>query len=224
MTICVYAIVGGTAGVMGRGMAGEKLRLVRVGSVAAVAGTLSRKPSPSKPRLVAYDATVRRIAAASTSIVPARFNTLVADDAEIAMILHARQATLKRALAHVRNRIQMTVRLPLKSVGRGSSGSLPTTDTVGNAPVTGAGFLRARAARAAEERRVAGFEPIRAAVERWVRDERVEKRAGVASIYHLVPLASVASYRRVLARAAAEAGVRLVVSGPFPPYAFVAGW
>jgi hypothetical protein len=203
-------------------MAGERLRVVRVGSLAAVVGTLPRKPSTARHALIAYDAAVRRIAALTTGIVPARFNTVVADDEEIAMILHARQATLKRALAHVRNRVQMTVRVPMKPVERALSDSLRGPGKIRATPVTGAEFLRARAMAAAEERQVPGFDPIRAAVAKWVRDERVEKRAGVASVYHLVPVASAATYRRALERAAAPLAMRLIVSGPFPPYAFAA--
>jgi hypothetical protein len=53
-----------------------------------------------------------------------------------------------------------------------------------------------------------------------VRDERVEHRAGVSSVYHLIPRGSIESYRKALQASAAAAGVRLVVSGPWPPYAF----
>jgi hypothetical protein len=57
-----------------------------------------------------------------------------------------------------------------------------------------------------------------------VRDERIEKRERVATVYHLVPRASAASYRRAIERAAADASLTLVVSGPWPAYAFVDGW
>jgi hypothetical protein len=42
----------------------------------------------------------------------------------------------------------------------------------------------------------------------------------VASVYHLIPRASVPAYRRALQSAARDAGVRVIVSGPWPPYAF----
>jgi hypothetical protein len=67
---------------------------------------------------------------------------------------------------------------------------------------------------------VPGSEVLRSVVRRWVRDERVEQRASVASIYHLIPRSSVSAYRAALDRAAHDAGMRLVVTGPFPPYAF----
>jgi hypothetical protein len=54
-----------------------------------------------------------------------------------------------------------------------------------------------------------------------VRDERVEKRERVATVYHLVPRASAEAYRRAIDRAAAAARLQVIVSGPWPAYAFV---
>jgi hypothetical protein len=86
----------------------------------------------------------------------------------------------------------------------------------GKARPTGTAYLKARAA----ERDVPEFAPVRAVVRRWVRDERVEKRGRLASVYHLVPRGAAPAYRRALEAAAAAAGLRIVVSGPWPPYAF----
>jgi hypothetical protein len=68
------------------------------------------------------------------------------------------------------------------------------------------------------------FDPLRASVRRWVRDERMEKRGGVASMYHLIPTGSAARYRAALEHAAGEEGLRVIVSGPWPPYAFADTW
>jgi hypothetical protein len=85
---------------------------------------------------------------------------------------------------------------------------------------SGTSYLRSRQ----RERAVPAFTPVRAAVRRWVREERVEKHHGVASIYHLVPRGSVERYRSALERAAQDAGLRMIASGPFPPYAFADAW
>jgi hypothetical protein len=85
---------------------------------------------------------------------------------------------------------------------------------------SGTEYLKARAAAAASAHEIAGFAPVRAAVRRWVRDERVERRGTVASVYHLIPRAQTVKYRRALEYAAREAGLRVMVSGPWPPYAF----
>ncbi len=110
----------------------------------------------------------------------------------------------------------------------GGPGRAPRLATPADLPApplrTGAAYLRERAAAAAREREVPAFEPIRDAVRRWIRDQRVEKREGVASVYHLVPRASADAYRVAAERAAADNGLRVVVTGPFPPYAFADTW
>ena len=89
-------------------------------------------------------------------------------------------------------------------------------------PLTGRDYLRHRARAAAAQRAVPGFEPVSNAVARWVRDERVEQRGGVSSVYHLVPRSSADAYRRAVRLSAAAAGLTAIVTGPWPPYAFAA--
>jgi hypothetical protein len=99
--------------------------------------------------------------------------------------------------------------------------TLPTSLALPAPPaLTGSAYLRARATAAAHAREIPGFEPIRAAVRRWIRDERVEKRAGIASVYHLIPRSSAGSYRSAAVRAVAASDMRVVLSGPWPAYAF----
>jgi hypothetical protein len=126
----------------------------------------------------------------------------------------------------------MTIRMV---VSDGAASDLPTPsrhsghsaqqgnepETGGSAPApSGAAYLRARARHAAEQHHVPEFEPIRRAVARWVREERIERRATVVTMYHLVPRGSAAAYRKALDRAAAAHGVRLIVTGPHLPFAF----
>jgi hypothetical protein len=84
----------------------------------------------------------------------------------------------------------------------------------------GASYLRARAAEAARLHHVPGFDRVREHVQRFIRDERIEKRGTIAAIYHLIPRGSAASYQRALDIGIRDSGLRLIVSGPFPPYAF----
>ena len=93
-----------------------------------------------------------------------------------------------------------------------------------NGPTQGTQYLQQRATTAARAREIPGFAPIRAAVKRWVKDERVEKRAGVATVNHLVARSSIGAYRSAVERAAQRAGFRVIVTGPFPPYAFAENW
>jgi hypothetical protein len=261
-TLYVYALTAAGGGrVSVRGIAGESLRMLREGSVAAIVGEVPRPPRPTPDNLRRYDAVMQRLAARFPSLLPARFSTSFDDTAELSFVLRSRQDSLRRSLAHVRGRVQMTVRI-VEASGAGATGAsgagaasgagkgsgagkasagasvpaalalpvplplpallAPPAPPASLAP-TGSDYLRARAAAAAREREVAGFEPIRSAVRRWIRDERVEKHARIASVYHLIPRASVGPYRSAASRAASATGTHSVISGPWPPYAF-ASW
>ena len=216
MTLCVYAIGSPVRGRLAiTGLAGEPLTAVRGGALAAFVGELPRVPKPGEDHLRDYDRILKALSRRSAALLPARYGTQVRDLEELHVILSSRQASLRRQLAQVRGRVQMTVRM----VDVGSR-------TVAPRPVAprpesdGASYLRARAAAAAHQRDIPAFAPLKAAVRRWVRAERVEKRGSIATVYHLIPRASAAAYRRALARRAAEADVRVVISGPWPPYAF----
>ena len=219
MTLCVYAIASRPARPPAAiGLAGERLQIVSEGPIAAIAGELSRPPRPSARHLQRYDAAVQNLAAHLPSVLPARFGTCVESRDELAFVLRSRRRSLQRALAHVRNRVQMTIRIvDGGSAARNSDAGSPSREPEAG---PGAAYLRARADAAARARQVPGFEPVRDAVQRWVRDERVERHAGVTTVYHLVPRASVEAYRRAAARAASQTDVNLILTGPWPAYAF----
>jgi hypothetical protein len=157
---------------------------------------------------------MQELAGRFSAIVPVRFGTQMAED-ELRFVLSSRRRALARALAHVRRRAQMTVRI----VRRPAAPERRAEPDM-RLPLTGRDYLRHRARAAAAARTVPGFEPVRNAVRRWVRDERVEHRGGVSSVYHLVPRASADAYRRAVQRSAAASGLTAIVSGPWPPYAF----
>ena len=221
MTLCVYALTGSAVRVSVAGMSGERLRLVREGPLAAIVGEQRRVPPPSHDSLRRYDRTMRALATRVPAILPARFGTCFDDGDELRFVLRSRRASLVRALGHVRNRVQMTVRMVARP---GPPGVERLPERTGRPPESGTAYLRARAAHAARERDVPAFEPVRDAVQRWVRDERVETQRSVTTIYHLVPRASAEAYRRASERAAVAANLQIVVSGPWPVYAFADGW
>lgn len=228
-----------------RGIEGEPLHIVTVGKISAVIGSVPRSPVPTTESVQQYDAVLRTLALATTALLPARFATTLTGRSEIEDVLRERQQFFARALRHVRGRVQMTVRVIETSRGAGEppggsvacpgqlrhdevrlanlkmSRSARRQPISRSAPLDGASYLRERAAEAARARRVPGFDAVRAAVQPFIRDERVDKRGAVASVYHLIPRASAPSYRRALEGAARHAGLRVIVSGPWPPYAFV---
>ena len=208
-----------------RGIDGERLRLVPVGAVAAIVGEAAPRRRDIDPAaLRRYDAVVGRLAGGRASILPARFATEFPSLDELGFVLRARESSLRMALARVRGRAQMTIRLADPGAAQvppaGRRGA--SAPDAAPADASGAAYLRRRAAHAARHRAIPGFDPVRAAAHRWVRAELVERKAGVVTVYHLVPRASAAAYRRAVERAAAASGLRVAVSGPWAPYAFTA--
>ena len=190
------------------------MKTVTVGRVAAIVGDLKRPPKPTAATLRKYSEVLQSLSERFPAIVPVRFGTCVQDLIELTFILQSRQQSLLRTLRDVRGRVQMTGRI-LQPPGAPAAPSPSQVSTS-----SGVEYLRTRAAAAASDRDIIGFAPVRAAVRRWIRDERVEKQGTVASVYHLVPRGQAEKYRRTIEQAARDAGVRLTVSGPWPPYAF----
>lgn len=196
-----------------RGVAGERLSSVSAGRVRAVVGEVTRAPQASAASLRRYDRVVRTLWSGCPSLLPARFGTRFETVEELRQVLYSRRDRLARDLRRVRGRAQMNLRI---------LGLPDIEETVRprRRAASGTAYLHGRAADALRQRRVPGFDAVRAEVERFVRGEEVEKWKRGATVYHLVPRASAGVYQRTLERAAAAAGLRVVVTGPHPPYAF----
>lgn len=184
-----------------------------------VVGEIRRLPRPTESNLRAHDLAVQALLQRAPALLPARFGTHVADPGELAAVLRSQRDVLRRRLKAVRHRVQMTIRLLDPGSQDGGSGKAGPRTVIPR--TSGYDYLRARAVALAREQALPSFEPLRAAVSRFVRDERVERRKAVATVYHLIPQASVGDYRRAIGRATRESGVRVVVTGPWAPYAFV---
>jgi len=232
--ICVYALVSGAPARLSlTGIAGERLRVITIDRVAAVVGEVRRPPAPTIKNLRRYAASVEAIAEKVSAILPARFATIVPDGEELAFILRSRRAALRQRLRAVRGRAQMTIRM-VAVVSESESGDglfASQSRDAGRARVRleheatrGTRYLQQRMAVEARARAVPGFEPIRAAVRSLVKEERVERRGEVVTVNHLVPRAAPTRYRAAVERAAEDSGVRLIVTGPWPPYAFADNW
>jgi hypothetical protein len=228
--VCVYAIVSRPpARIVVRGPSRERLAAIDVGGVTAIAGKVRRAPAPTMRNLRRYAVVIDVLASAVPAILPARFGTCFTDQDVLAAGVRPRGAMLKERLRHVRHRVQMTVRLvePESSDDAFLIRSHVTARTqprLGHGDMQGTQYLQSRAAQQAKNRLVNAFEPLRDAVRRFVRDERVDKRAGIATINHLVPRQSADAYRAALERAAGREGVRLILTGPSAPFAFADNW
>jgi hypothetical protein len=210
----LYAVLGDRPrGPLGRGLRGERVRPVRAGGLIVAAGTMQAAPPPSLRAVRAHDATVRRLAGVASAVLPVRFGTLVGDAAELDRRLGFQAPALTRALALVAGREQMTLRVVAPAGPRA-----PRAARRPGGP--GARYL----ARLARDRAVPGLAPLRAAVRRFVKAERVEPdpaEAGAVRVHHLVDRGRSAAYAAAVRNAArALPGLRLTVTGPWAPYAF----
>lgn len=230
MILCVYALVGTLRPVRREtGIAGEQLRAIPFDGVIAIVGDVRRRPVASARNLRQYAAVVESIAARVPAILPVRFATTFDDLAELTLVLRSRGAALRQRLRAVRGRTQMTIRLMGSDPHDGRlRGRTPVTSRAGlrprNRATQGTQYLQQRLALLRTAHEVPELAPIRPAIRRFVKDERVERRSGVATVHHLIPRVMAERYRAEVERAAAESGIRVAVSGPFAPFAFADNW
>jgi hypothetical protein len=225
MSLLVYALASREVGPLRlRGVRAEHLETVRVGPIDAIVGTMTTPPRPTARVLRQYDHAIRALWARRFAVLPARFPSVMRDRSELELTLRVRQSTFRRQLALVRHRAQMTVRLVPGSGVRGvGSGPQGPRSARSPGPSRGTRYLMHRAGVARLEH-ISDIGVLRAAVKPWIRAERADAHAGVATVYHLVPRTSVPRYQEAIARAAAAAHMRVQVSGPWPAYAFAEAW
>lgn len=219
MSVYLYAIMGGRpASDCGNGVCAEPLRLVAVGDLVALVGDVPATPEITAMTLRAQDAVLRRLAAEVDALLPARFGTLLHDDAALAEALARRRAPLAEALGRVAGCEQMTVRVWGDEATRapaaaGESGGGPGTR-----------YLTDRRRAHASAHSVPELEALRQRLGDLVRAERVERHDRpplLATVQHLVPRGAGGRYVAVVDDC--RAGLRpcrVSVTGPWLPYAF----
>ncbi len=193
---------------------GEPVRFVKLGTLAVACGDTGTAPELSEATLRARDRLVRELAASCEAILPARFGSLVADEAELAEKLAPLSAELARALELVRGREQMTLRVF----------GPPVAARERTRATTGTEYLAERARAAAASRSVPEIESIRARLAPLVFAERVDRHEGTrlrATVHHLVARGGSAAYLAVIPDTVD--GFSLRASEPQPPYAFAPG-
>ena len=209
------------------------VRALRGGhGVVVWAGEVESAPRADLARIRAHDRVIRAAMELGTTPVPIRFGQVVED--ERALERHLLETDYRPLLERVAGTVEFGIRIvdpeaaPPGSVERSipvSEGASPS----GSAPGSGAAYLKALAARlhegeARQARSLDAAREIDTGLARWVRESRIEgtdQPAG-ALVAHLVQTDGAAAYD---ARAR-ELGdryppLRIVVTGPWPPYSFV---
>ena len=189
-----------------RTAAGKPTRAVEIDGLFAICERRRSVPPPTDRVLRAQHASIVALAARVGAILPVRFGALL-DQTALTALIRANRSELRRALDEVRGMVQMTARIPgeppKRDAGPASTGRgyLEARRLAASPPLPppARAFLRSVEALVARERRVAGSGQL------------------LATIYHLVPAADVATYCRQ-AEDARAAG--LSITGPWPPFAF----
>ena len=224
MALYVYAIVSRRVRASSRSPGSRTgLRKVVGGGAAAIVADCDERPTPTVSALRKHDAVVRRIARDVSAILPVRFGTVVDTDRSLAALLEAWSAELESALGLVERREQMTLRL-FGGGARVADASPPLSREPDAGDRPGTSYLGRLARARARARSAPELEPLSAALAHIVTAERISRHdAGplLLTAYHLIPRGKARVYRATLKRCAAALGLRVVASGPWPPYAFV---
>lgn len=216
----VFAFVDAApSGAKGKGLSGP-LGLRRVPGGFAVVERRADVPPAEFGSLKRHHDVVARLASRVPAIIPVRFGTLLDDDG-IHEALDERGEDLAAAFAAVRDRVQLTWRRRPRvdtqhpKIAR----RRPTTDV---AAESGRDYLR-RVAKAANPAPPAAWRVLRAKLKPLISAERYQAGSGSVpeALYHLVGRDQLARYSTVAA-GLCHADAALTMTGPWPPFAFVA--
>ncbi|MBV9923503.1 MAG: GvpL/GvpF family gas vesicle protein [Acidobacteria bacterium] len=233
MSLYVYCLGDDLSGAAFEGLAGvggARVRVLSLGVLSAVVSEAEEGATNVDAENLRAHNRVNAAALAHTTPLPCRFGTRAAPE-RLGEYVTSNETALASALARVRGCVEMSVKLLEKSEV-GSRKSEVEGDAVGTAPsAAGAGtaFLlkkrrellgeegaRRRAEEAAAWLASGVGELARETAARLSPSEAIFVRAA-----HLVERARVEEYRdRLRTLAAARPDLRLLTSGPWPPYSF----
>lgn len=192
---------------------GRRIEVISVGDVHAVVEQLDDPPVVSEQSLRSQHQLVVALGQRFDAILPVRFGAAI-ERAELERLLSVRQGTLRRALDTVRGCEQMTVRI------FGAEAFRPAAT---GPKVTGTAYLSSRRRAARVVVPPAGAR-IRRAVKPMIARERIDPGRGRvrATLHHLIRRGYATEYKAVVRRSLAEVTTPddVVVSGPWPPFAF----
>ena len=165
--------------------------------------------------VLAHARVVEALIGRSAALLPARFGRGFRDEGALAEAIRDRAESLHEALAQVRGRVELGVR-----VLREEPAPSPAP-----APETGRAFMEARLARQEESERLARelHEPLAALAQASTRTVAQTPRLLLSGAY-LVEPGDVDTFRsRVAELEAAQPRLSFVCTGPWPPYSFAPG-
>ncbi|HEY2441343.1 MAG TPA: GvpL/GvpF family gas vesicle protein [Solirubrobacteraceae bacterium] len=216
MTLLVYAIADAEHALPPRlsGLDDDPLRSVAHGGLSAVVGECNDAPTVTPAALVRFEQTVEELMGDGT-VLPARFGTILSDEAAVEQLLSSRHDQLADALRRVTGAVELGVRA-----------AWPDDDAGPNRPPgphAGAEYLLGRLERRRRAQQLAA--EIDAAVGDLARESACRILARPESPVTAAYLVSFPRVDEFLARChnleATIADASLVCTGPWPPYSFV---
>jgi hypothetical protein len=216
----LYGIVEPQVACTGVGLGGEPLVPIACGDVVAVASMDARpfRSAPSEEALWQHESVLEALLERG-SVLPVRFGVRFPDHDALRAEVQPRSAALAAALAHVRGRVELSVRL----LAREGEPRPPTVTEVDADAGPGVRYLRGRL----EERRDASrkLDAVRSKLSPCAVAERSQllPRPGtLAASAFLVERTAVDDFRQEVRALEGEIeDVLLVCTGPWPPYNFV---
>jgi hypothetical protein len=230
MSLYVYCLGDELSGAAFEGLAGvggARVRVLALGGLAAVVSEPGDGAVAVKEENLLAHNRVNAAALAASTPLPCRFGTRAAPE-RLAEYVAANEAALSSALARVRGCVEMSVKLLKKAEGRQSK---VESEEDGVAGTTGAGtafllkkrrkLLGEEGARLHAEEAAAWLASGLGAVARETAVRLSPSEAIFVRAAHLVERGRVEEYRtRLRALAAGRPDLRLLTSGPWPPYSF----
>ena len=214
-----------------RGTRDEPLSLVAHAGLAAAVSRAPDDPSAPTVRVVKEYAAVVAALHGQVSTLPVRYGCLSASAAEVKRLLRRQRSSLLAALEAVGGCSEQTAHL--FGAERDDGVSLPCRAEAPPAPNSGAAHLR-RLKRRYEERDMAvervgaWVEALRKALKGLFVASKTEpagatvgpSAAAAATVHFLVRQECLPPFREAAESATAGPGVRLLLTGPWPPYNF----
>jgi hypothetical protein len=166
------------------------------------------------------------------TVIPLRYGAMVGERREVTAVLEMHQTEYRALLQALDGFAEMGIQLLIDgSAGRDMTGSTAvSTAQLRSAEPPGASYLLAkklsyRSADRMAERESELVEDISASVARLYVRRKVERpfRDRLLRLYFLVPRSAVECFRRTSRQGSRNQPVKLLLSGPWPPYNFVDG-
>jgi hypothetical protein len=194
------------------GLGGAALRALERGGLAGVYSRhRSLRPRPVPELVLDHERVVEAIMARG-DVLPLRFGTQLADEAQLRAVLAERREELLRSLARVRGKVEIGVRM------------IPPrpAPTSGTAQATGRGYLLARVhAHRRYQQAIRELHAPLAALAAASRIRQPRSPPAILAAAYLVDSEHVAEFRlRAEELGRRQTGMQVLVTGPWPPYSF----